>query len=103
MSGKVVTEEEPEKLSVAQAQDEWWSSKIDTLSVKEQTAQVVHRLRYLTLKETAATHPLTLWLVADLDTAEGRNLVIEALGNMVRNKLFFVIFFLFHLNDFTLM
>lgn len=83
MSGKIVSEDEPARLSVDSAKEEWWPKKFDGLSVREQTAQVVHRLRYLTLKETPATHPLTLWLAADLDTSEGRHLIREALENLV--------------------
>ncbi|KAK4305525.1 hypothetical protein Pmani_022586 [Petrolisthes manimaculis] len=48
------------------------------LKAPEMTAMVTQSCRYLTAKSEPGVRPLTIWLVGDYDTEEGRALLLEA-------------------------
>lgn len=47
------------------------------LKVPEMTAMVTRSSRYMTTKNDPAVRPITVWLVGDFDTEEGRALLLE--------------------------
>lgn len=53
------------------------------LKAPEMTAVVAQSCRYLAAKSEPGVRPLTVWLVADYDTDEGRALLLEAVKYLV--------------------
>lgn len=63
------------------------------LKAPEMTSILANTFRYLSTKSEPAIRPLTVWLVADFDTEEGRTLLLEAVKYLVSYGCSFRFFF----------
>ncbi|XP_059489463.1 UDP-glucose:glycoprotein glucosyltransferase isoform X2 [Neocloeon triangulifer] len=59
-----------------------WQSKFHLLNPQDKTSRIISEVKYLTYKDAASTHPLTLWVATDLETPEGRELLYQSLENL---------------------
>lgn len=53
------------------------------LEAPEMTSILANTFRYLSTKSEKAIRPLTVWIVADFDTEEGRALLLDAVKYLV--------------------
>lgn len=53
------------------------------LKAPEMTSILANTCRYLSTKSEPAIRPLTVWVVADFDTTEGRALLLDAVKYLV--------------------
>ena len=72
-----MTGESSLKLSAISVED------FSDLKASEMTSILTNSFRYLSTKTEPAIRPLTVWIVADVDTEEGRMLLLEAVKYLV--------------------
>ncbi|QQP41205.1 Uncharacterized protein FKW44_015496, partial [Caligus rogercresseyi] len=62
------------------------SSAFESLDAPSKTSLLSKDLRYVTFKDDYKLLPLTIWVVADLETLKGRELLREAVAHAKRSK-----------------
>lgn len=72
-----MTGESSLKLSAISVED------FSALKASEMTSIMTNSFRYLSTKSEPAIRPLTVWVVADFDTEEGRSLLLDAVKYLV--------------------
>jgi UDP-glucose:glycoprotein glucosyltransferase len=61
-------------------------SKFASLPPSKKTSCMIEKAKYLTRNEDEKTHYFTIWIVADFDTFEGRQLLVHALKHLKKSN-----------------
>lgn len=65
--------------------------EFSALKATEMTSIMTNSFHYLSTKSEPAIRPLTVWIVADFDTEEGRELFLEAIKYLVSCVFYYVL------------